>query len=271
MRFGSGSFGVAGEWCVRPGDALALPVEDSSVACVVTSPPYLAQRVYGDSTCELGRCDSVADYVDQMVAVAREVARVLDGRGVFWFNVGDKANGSGGSGGDHHAGSSKSHIARYGKFFDPAYARGQYLDVPSKVVDAFCRDGWLLRARICWDKGRDKPESLAHVRRPRPASEPIFMLTRSLDYRWNPDGLVETGDVWHFGPGQAGRARGHAAPFPDELPRRAILASTAPGDVVLDPFAGSGTTPRVAAQLGRVGVGFDLYADAGTVGVAASA
>jgi DNA modification methylase len=47
---------------------------------------------------------------------------------------------------------------------------------------------------------------------------------------------------------------------PDELARRCILASTLPGDVVLDPFSGSGTTERVARQLGRHGIGVDLYA-----------
>lgn len=53
---------------------------------------------------------------------------------------------------------------------------------------------------------------------------------------------------------------GHPAPFPAELPRRAILLSTWPGDVVLDPFCGGGTTVRVARALGRVGVGVDLSA-----------
>ena len=243
---------------VERADARSVPLPDGVVACVVTSPPYLAQRVYGDSPAEIGRCGSVAAYVDQMVAVAAEVARVLDEHGVLWLNMADKANGSGGAGGDHTSGSKRA-IGHYGSFLDPAYPRNQFLDVPGKVTEGLQRDGGLLRARITWDKGRNKPESLAHVRRPRLASEPILMLVRSGGYRFFPDHLAETGDVWHFPPGQP-QAGGHFAPFPDELARRCILASTEPGDLVVDPFAGSGTTPRVAVELGRLGRGFDLYA-----------
>jgi hypothetical protein len=76
--------------------------------------------------------------------------------------------------------------------------------------------------------------------------------------RFFPSGLEETGSVWHFRPG--GNGDSHLAPFPDELARRCILPTTLPGDVVLDPFSGSGTVPRVAAELGRRGIGIELYA-----------
>ena len=55
-----------------------------------------------------------------------------------------------------------------------------------------------------------------------------------------------------------GAAR-HYAPFPAALPERAILAASERGDVVLDPFAGSGTTQTVASDLGRKGLGIELY------------
>ena len=75
--------------------------------------------------------------------------------------------------------------------------------------------------------------------------------------KWYPSALTETGSVWHFPPGGSGDP--HLAPFPDELARRCILPTTLPGDVVFDPFAGSGTVPRVAHQLGRRGIGLELY------------
>jgi hypothetical protein len=75
-------------------------------------------------------------------------------------------------------------------------------------------------------------------------------------------GLVEAGDVWHFPPVRVQAGRGHAAPFPDELARRCILPSTRRGDLVVDPFHGSGTTGRVARQLGRRYAGADLCATA---------
>lgn len=64
--------------------------------------------------------------------------------------------------------------------------------------------------------------------------------------------------MWHFPPG--GNGDPHLAPFPDELARRCILPTTLPGDLVLDPFSGSGTVPRVAEQLGRRAIGIELYA-----------
>ena len=83
------------------------------------------------------------------------------------------------------------------------------------------------------------------------------MLVKQRQYRFFPERLEERGDVWHFPPSQSRRA--HLAPFPEELPRRCILVSTEEGDLVYDPFVGSGTTVRVAEKLGRVGVGLDLY------------
>lgn len=101
---------------------------------------------------------------------------------------------------------------------------------------------------------------------PRWSHEMIFLLTpwertrRANEARpkWYPSGLVETGSVWHFPPGSSGDP--HLAPFPDELARRCILPTTLPGDLVLDPFAGSDTVGRVAAKLGRRSIGVDLYA-----------
>ena len=129
--------------------------------------------------------------------------------------------------------------------------------VPERVALALIEDGWLLRSKVTWDKGRTRPESLAHVRRPGIQSESLFMLTTQMDYVFHHEELVERGDVWHFGP-VSGR-RTHQAPFPLELPMRCIKVSSNPGDLVLDPFAGSGTTLRAAQATGRRAYGIDLY------------
>jgi DNA modification methylase len=118
--------------------------------------------------------------------------------------------------------------------------------------------GWRLRSHIVWDKDRVRPESLAHVKRPLIQWEPILMFSPGTHHRFYPEGLVERGNVWRFPPNATGD-KGQA-PFPDELARRCILPSTREGEVVLDPFCGSGTTMRVAEELGRRGVGLDLYA-----------
>ena len=130
--------------------------------------------------------------------------------------------------------------------------------VPSRVALALQSSGWLVRSWITWNKERLRPESLAHVRRPGVSSEVILMLTKQRQYKFYPERLEDRGDVWTFPP-QVARKKSHLAPFPDELARRCIAVSTDEGDVVFDPFAGSMTTLVVAEEMGRRGVGLDLY------------
>lgn len=265
-------------------DALDLlqHVQPGTVQACVTSPPYLKQRRYGQDPREGGLQDDLATYVQWLADVLDQVRQALHPTGLLWLNIGDKANGSGGAGGDWNKPGRKSPTglgavnARSadqgpGKFADPTYQTGSYLDVPAAVVQELLRRQWRLRMPIVWDKGRETPEQLRHVRRPRFAHEMIYMLSPTPRARrrgdpkprFYPSQLTETGSVWHFPPGGQGPA--HLAPFPDELARRCILPSTLPGDLVLDPFCGSGTTTRVAEQHGRRAIGLDLYAPSSDV------
>lgn len=249
-------------------DAAAIPLADSSVRCVITSPPYLGERIYGDDGRELGAGETVRSYLNEMLAVASEVRRVLTDDGLFWLNVGDKANGSGGAGGDYYSASgSKRDRPKPKPFYDRAYAKGQFLDVPGKLAWALQADGWRLRRMIIWDKVTLTRESMDHVRRPLGQTERILMLAPTdARTRFFPEHVYavdgeepERGDVWRFRPGSSADVA-HLAPFPDELAARCLLPSTKVGDVVLDPFAGSGTVARVARRYGRSAVSCDLYA-----------
>lgn len=238
-----------------------------SVDCVITSPPYLKQRRYGDHPDEIGLEDTVADYVTTIADVFDELRRTLRPTGWAWLNIGDKANNSGGAGGDWAATRKTATLANGGpgRFRDAAYPEASYMDVPGAVIAELLRRGWRLRSQIVWDKGREKPESLRHVRRPRSSHEMIYLLqpqarARRADepkarFYWSQ--LTETGTVWHFPPGSSGDP--HLAPFPDELARRCLLPTTLPGDVVLDPFSGAGTMHRVALEMGRRPIGVELY------------
>jgi site-specific DNA-methyltransferase (cytosine-N4-specific) len=248
------------------GDARALPLASSSVDAVVTSPPYLEQRTYGPDGNELGHEGGLDAYVAALADVFDEVRRVLKPDGLAWLNIGDKANGSGGAGGDWTRGTRTRRDPMDGakRFFDRDYPDRSFLDVPGAVVHELLRRGWRLRLPIVWNKLREAPESLKHAGRPRWAHEMIFLLAPTPQRpRFYPSLLEETGSVWSFRSGSSGPA--HLAPFPDELARRCILPSTLPGDLVLDPFDGSGTVRRVAAELGRRAVGVDLYAGTGAL------
>lgn len=120
--------------------------------------------------------------------------------------------------------------------------------------------GWLVRSLIVWDKSPNvKPEDPKHINRPMFSHELIIVLAKHTKHRWHHKRLVEKGDVWHIKPNRGRDAARHYAPFPAAIPERAILAASEPGDVVLDPFAGSGTTQQVASDLRRKGLGIELY------------
>lgn len=235
-------------------DARSIELPDRSVHCIVTSPPYWANRSYGTDDREIGKGD-LDKYLSDMGACAREWLRVLADDGLCWINLGDTASGSGGAGGDYNAGGAKQGRPRYrqGK---SGLKPMQWCNVPHKVADTFVSNGWLLRSCITWDKGMVRPEDLNHVRRPGVSSEFIFMFAKHRSHRFYPERLEERGNVWHFRPV---RKANHLAPFPAELPTRCLLPSTVEGETVLDPFAGSGTTLVAAEQHGRIGIGCDIY------------
>jgi len=240
------------EW--MKADARAIPLPDEQFHSIVTSPPYYALRTYGDDHNEIGR-GNLVNYLTAMYECAMEWRRLLHPDGLLWVNIGDTASGSGGAGGDYNRGGSKEGRPRYrqGKTDrDPM----QWLNVPHRIVEEFVAAGWLYRACITWDKNSLRPEDLNHARRPGVSHEFIFMFAKDKKHRFHPEQLVERGSVWHFPPARGAR---HQAPFPLELPMRCIPLSARPGEWVLDPFAGSGTTMRAAEALGCHSVGVDLY------------
>jgi site-specific DNA-methyltransferase (adenine-specific) len=306
---------------VLEGDALAvLPtLADASVDAVVTSPPYFRARHYSAGESELGREDHVDDWVANLVAVSREIARVLIPTGSYWLNLGDL-------------------YSRHSQLGAPPKS---LLLAPERMVRALLADGWLVRNRVAWVKSTPLPSPV--LDRLTNGWEYVFHLVKQADYFYDLDairvplkstsklgrsrvtpasvlgelsgpriGLARLAmerrsghplgrnptDVWTLPPGRG--IGGHHATFPEALARRPILATvprhvctacgrpwrrskrrvtylaskpqtrplvpcgceapSRPG-LVLDPFVGSGTTLKVARELGRDGLGIELNAD----------
>jgi site-specific DNA-methyltransferase (cytosine-N4-specific) len=240
------------------GDARMLPLRDGSVDCVVTSPPYFGGvRDYGHDA-QIGLERQPADYVAALLDVGREIRRVLRTDGAWWLNLGDVYAASGKGGGGVRGAKTKSWASiRDRKGFRMPPEGFKFKDItlaPFLVADALRRDGWYLRSVVVWSK----PVATEPPRLDRPSSshEYLFLSTNAEQSRVrNPGESWWASTVWLIPPDSSGD---HQATMPEELVRRCIVSSCAPGELVLDPFIGSGTVGRVAERLGRRWVGVDL-------------
>jgi DNA modification methylase len=232
-----------------------------SVDCVVTSPPYWGLRDYR-VVGQYGIESTVDGYVESLVRVFDEIARVLASRGTVWVNLADTF---GGSWGNYVApGSTAATAARRVRWRQgahrPPQTRSRAKDlqgVPWLVAFALVEHGWCLREAIVWGKPNARPESVRDRLSQR--YEMVFLFTRTADYWWTPpdfDDEQGNGGVWRI---PAPRSRwGHVAAGPVALAERCVEYGCPPGGVVLDPFSGSGTTGVAARAHGRDFVGIDL-------------
>jgi len=169
---------------IHTGDALSVlrGLEPESVHCCVTSPPYWGLRSYlpdghADKAAEAGAEPTPEAYVENLVAVFREVRRVLRKDGTLWLNLGDSYNGSGGAGGDYNAGGLKDGQPKYPGRKVPTLKPKDLVGIPWSVAFALRADGWYLRSEIIWNKPNPIPESVRD--RPTRAHEQIFLLSKS--------------------------------------------------------------------------------------------
>lgn len=209
---------------------------DNSVHLMVTSPPYNVGKEYDQDL-------SLSQYLDFLVTVWREVKRVLVPGGRCCVN-----------------------IANLG--------RKPYIPLHSFIIQGMLDLGFLMRGEIIWDKGASASASTAwgswrSASNPtlRDVHEYILVFSNGTFRRQNPanrqasitrdDFLELTRSVWTF-PAESARKIGHPAPFPIELPRRVIELYTFEGEIVLDPFMGSGQTALATIQTERHFVGYEI-------------
>jgi DNA modification methylase len=172
-------------------DARALPLRDGCVDCCVTSPPYFGLRDYGDAR-QLGLEATPEAYVAALVAVCREVGRVLTDRGTLWLNLGDSYNSAAsnqnGGGLDGRVRGGNVERGRNSRVYDGLQTK-QLLGIPWRVAFALQADGWYLRADIIWSKPNPMPESVTD--RPTKAHEYVFLLAKSARYYYDAAAIAE--------------------------------------------------------------------------------
>lgn len=226
---------------------------------VVTSPPYWSLRDYGIEG-QLGLEPSVQEFVDALADLFDDVRRVLADDGTLWLNIGDSYT----SGNRSWRAPDRKNVAR-AMGTRPPTPEGlkpkDLIGVPWRLAFALQERGWYLRSDLIWDKPNAQPESVGD--RPTRSHEYLFLLSKSERYRYDVDAVRGPGgrrlrSVWELNTQPSREASGHFATFPESLAERCILIGSRAGDLVLDPFMGSGTTAVVAAGLGRRFVGCEL-------------
>jgi len=309
-----------------------------SARTCITSPPYFGLRDYGVDG-QIGLEETPDAYVAEMVALFREVWRVLADDGTLWLNIGDSYVGGKGQSGQgnpdkqaqrasegvsinqaHHqiAGQGKTRPTDDRQAMREAGLKPKDLiGIPWRVAFALQADGWYLRSDIIWHKPNPMPESVTD--RPTKSHEYLFLLTKKPKYfydyeavkepladsTWGRAARAESAKVKYGSPARpdskqviggidqshayaglaTGRSNGydtetgkrnkrdvwtintkpfkgaHFAVMPEALVEPCVLAGSAEGDTVLDPFTGSGTVAVVANRHGRNFVGTELNAE----------
>jgi DNA modification methylase len=179
------------------------------------------------------------------------------------------------------------------------YKPKDLIGIPWMVAFALRADGWYLRSEIIWSKPNPMPESVTD--RPTKAHEQVFLLAKSRFYFYDANAISEVaqyaGDdrrartdntvaqrigyksqterseptnerrnkrsVWEIT--TQPYAEAHFATFPTKLVEPMVLAGSPYGSLVLDPFAGAGTTLKVAVGLGRSAIGIELNPEYATM------
>lgn len=241
---------------VQIGDArlLSKSLSDSSVNVTITSPPYFDLKDYGRPN-QIGFGQKYEEYLDDLTSVFEEVYRATKSDGSLWIVV------------------------------DTFRRDQEVLPLPFDIAAKLKACGWTLRDIVIWKKERTVPWVAAGATRK--IFEYILVFSKgSSSFQYDPNKYRETTDlkrwwvryperynpkgkapeeIWSYDiPTQGSWGDSyvrHFCPLPNELVARIIQLTTQKGDVVLDPFAGSGTVPTVSKLLDRSFIGFELNSD----------
>lgn len=247
-------------------DGLQLLAEAGvEVNCVVTSPPFYGQRDY-EVDRQIGLEEHPSEFIAGLADVFDATKAVLADNGSLWVNIGDTYwSGKG----QHRSGEAKQSARRFG--IRPQDKKGdgtwcvpkQLLLIPHRFAIELQEREWLVRNDNVWVKPNPIPDQVRD--RCSMSHEYVFHFVKERWYYFDKDAVgrsSEAGavlpplDTWEI-PSVRGQAGKHRARFSEELVRIPILTTTPPRGVVLDPFAGSGTSLVFARKHGFRAIGID--------------
>ena len=275
-----------------------IPTIHERVQMCVTSPPYYGLRDYGGESSQIGQEQTPEEYIEELVKVFREVKNVLADDGTLWLNIGDSyynyRPGKGQSYPKQTVSKTKQDLPdkcnkRGNKL--QGLKEKDLIGIPWLLAFALRKDGWYLRQDIIWHKPNPMPESVKD--RCTKSHEYIFLLSKSKNYYYDNEAIKEPAKDWgtrdrtngkyhnkgtglqpHTGlsksyPTKNKRSvwtvtskpykEAHFATYPPDLIEPCIKAGSKKGDIILDPFMGSGTTAMVSKQLDRHFIGCELH------------
>ena len=275
-----------------------LPAFIDKARMCVTSPPYYGLRDYGGENDQIGQEDTPEEYIENLVSVFRSVRNTLTDDGTLWLNMGDSYyNYRPGKGANYPKQSvSKTrqdlptNSNKRGNKLQGLKEK-DLMGIPWMLAFALRADGWYLRQDIIWHKPNPMPESVKD--RCTKSHEYLFLLSKNKRYYYDNESIKEPAKDWgtrdrtngkyhnkgtgltpHSGLSKSYPTKNkrsvwsitnkpykgaHFATFPPDLVEPCILAGSQVGDIILDPFMGSGTTAMVAKHLDRYYLGCELH------------
>lgn len=242
------------------GDAATVMqnIEDESIDCIVTTPPYWRRRSQGTESI---KAETMEEFINELLQTMAQALRVLKPQGSLWINMGDDTT--------------------------DGFVQGLPWRVIISMID---QQGWHLVNEVVWNKTTTSPQgSQDHLRK---VHEFLFHLVKNDDFYYNDEELRHTyalivrndsksrkkpakvkeqylqpqgghgmvpGDVWTIGVQRSGIA--HYCVAPDTLYRLPLVATCPRNGIVLDPYCGTGTTCKIAYEMNLRSIGIDINSD----------
>ena len=229
-------------------------IKDGSVNLIITSPPYWTLKDYGHDE-QIGfKSNSYTEYIENLNKVWKECIRVLSADGKICINIMPfLLTGEASQFGRRETRLVLPDLENFMIKSGEMYTFGLYIWDKRKIVRFSSFGSYPYPTNIFSTYPYEWIVVFAKKGKREPVSKEIKEASKLTTKEWQ-DWAINS--LWDMQPARA-KSENHPAPFPEELPRRLIKLYSFVGDTVLDPFIGTGTTAKVAIELGRRAIGYD--------------